>query len=461
MNELPPEIAVFVCNRIEQADVPRLRLVSRFWNDVASAYLLRKPKLIFKQDSFDHLRDISEHPFFSKLVTRLVYEPNTLNKTNRASWERSICMKKFVAQFPAHPGSYASERDLRLWNRNCGKVIRKQKPYIMEELDKGWDIYQKYYKEQSSLKERDYGLIELSDTLKNLPNLRKISMNHSRGLWLGAGYSTDEKTNLYAQALASAGSGKPGPHPCGVPQMRSLLVAISQANIQLQTLRIGTVSWKFLKMKPQILEKMKEVLSSVQRFEIQISTGYYSEGEEIGVEIPECRDYLENNAMHDILSAASELDVLSIGFDSAYPFPPANLENIFQSTRWPILIHLTLECIETSEEAWMAFLDRHVSTLRFMMLCSIELSHGAWPDVLERMKSSLKLKSVAFQCQISGTDPQQFWDLDVGECPRDKDMISQGHRTRKALEDYFVHGVHGGTCPLRDSDAYPNLAFAE
>ena len=104
----------------------------------------------------------------------------------------------------------------------------------------------------------------------------------------------------------------------------------------------------------------------------------------------------------------------------------------------------------------MAFLERHASTLRFLILCSIELSHGTWPDVLERMKL-LKLESVLFRHQLTGTDPQQFWDLETGGYASRKDMTSQGNRTRKALEDFFING---GSCPLRDRDAHPNLAGA-
>ena len=69
-------------------------------------------------------------------------------------------------------------------------------------------------------------------------------------------------------------------------------------------------------METQILEKMKEVLSPLKRLEIQIGTGCDDEGEEIGIEIPECRNYLDNNAMHDLLSAAPELEIsvsISIG----------------------------------------------------------------------------------------------------------------------------------------------------
>ena len=231
MNALPPEIAALICGEIDQADVPTLRLVSKFWNDVASPYLLHKPKLFFKQDSFDRLRDISKHPFFSKFVTGLVYEPNTLNKTDRASWERSICMTEYVDDLPAHPGTNATDRDLRAWHCSCRKVIRKRRPYTREELDKAWDTHEIFFQEQTSLKEREYGRIELSDAIKNLPNLREISMNYGWGLWWGEGYSTDEKTNPYAQALDSASSDESGPDPCGVPQMRSLLLAINQANI--------------------------------------------------------------------------------------------------------------------------------------------------------------------------------------------------------------------------------------
>ena len=429
--ELPPEIAMLICHEIDRADVPRLRLVSRFWNDAASPYLRHKPRLVFKQDSFNRLLDLSKHPFFSKFVKSLVYEPNTLKKPDRGTWERDNPLLPDTDGLPYLPRPDATKRDMREY----------QKPLSKERMDEAWSMYEKFYQEQANLREREYGFGELREAISNFPNLRKVSMSFGYALGFEEGYTTDDNTNPYLPALPAARADEWYPDPCGVPQMRSLVLAIHEANIQLKSLRIGEVNWRFLALDSTIIDKMKEVLAPLEQFELHISTGYGEEDDEIGIEIPECRDFLHNNSLHNFVSAASRVEDLYIGFDWSEPYSPADFSNIFQSTKWPFLRVLTLESIETSEEIWLSFLKRHASTLRELTLCSIELSSGAWVDVLERMQQSLSLESALFYYKLTGANPQQLYSL--------------GDRTCAAIEYFFIHG---GGCPLRDEKACPNEA---
>ena len=201
---MPPEIAAIICNEIDQGDVPSLRLVSRFWNDIASPYLVHEPRLVFKQDSFDRLLSLSRHPYFSTLVTGLVYEPNTLNKPDRASWERCTPILH-LDDVPNPPGPNPTERDWRAYHRSCKKLVIHEERYSKDELDTAWRVYKRLYQEQMNLRERDYGLTELSEAIRNFPNLREVSMNHGWALWNRPGRANDLGINSYAEALACTG----------------------------------------------------------------------------------------------------------------------------------------------------------------------------------------------------------------------------------------------------------------
>lgn len=232
--------------------------MSKLWNNVASPYLLRKLKLFFKQDSFNRLLDISNHPFFSKLVTGLVYEPNVLRESDRASWELKLDYLCFMDDNPSPAGTELTVRDLRTIWRNHREEISIRQPYSKVQLDKAWSMYKQFFQEQEDLRERDHGAAELSEAIGEFPNLREVSKNLSRALEDGRGYFTNEKINPYAQALACAGVDDWHSGPCGVYQTRSLLLAIYQLNIQLQSLRIGQVSWKFLMLESGTLKKIKK-----------------------------------------------------------------------------------------------------------------------------------------------------------------------------------------------------------
>ena len=454
MNTLPPEIATLICKEIRPADVPRLRLASRFWNEIASPYILHEPLLRFTEDSFNRLLDLSRHDYFRKLVTGLVYEPNTLEECDRKSWEKSIPMIDYVHtdDLGLPPDPDATERDRRVYHRNVAKTTIRRKPYSKDQLDAAWSTYERFLCEQDKLMEKGYGIAELTEALKKFPCLRNVSINYGWGLWHGKGYSTDKKFNPYAEALASAGSDYLNG---GIPQIRSLLQAIHKVQIQLNSLRIGDVSWRFLEeVEGEELEKMKQVIAPLKQFELHMSTGYDEENDDIGCDILECWDFFVwNRSLHDLLAAASNVEDLCIGFDCSDPYAPAEINYIFGSKTWPFLHTLSIECIEISAKEWLAFIERHSSTLKSLTLCSLELFRGEWVDVLERMQQSLSLKYVYLGSQLTGLHPQQFWNLAPGSRASSRDMCSQGNRTQKALEDFFYHG---GDCPLRDMEAHPN-----
>ena len=108
-------------------------------------------------------------------------------------------------------------------------------------------------------------------------------MNHGWALWGGDGLSPDR--NPYAEALVHA---RPGARrDSGVGQLRSLLCAIDEAHIQLQSLRLGYISWRFLELEEFRMTTMKNVLVPLKQFELHISTG------RLGAEETECREFLD------------------------------------------------------------------------------------------------------------------------------------------------------------------------
>ena len=60
-------------------DIKQFRLVSTEFSAIGAAYLLPVIHLTFQSKSFERLRTISQHPFYSQHVTRLHYEPDTFD----------------------------------------------------------------------------------------------------------------------------------------------------------------------------------------------------------------------------------------------------------------------------------------------------------------------------------------------------------------------------------------------
>lgn len=446
IERLPPEVAELICYSIDEKDVPNLRLVSKFWNNIATRFLLGNVNLVFKPESFQRLLDISRHPLISKHITSLYYEPNTLDDyTTQYDWESNIINNSDTGAFGALPGPDASERELRAWRRNITKIReRPRHNYSRSYLEKAYKEYTRMYAEQEELRRRDYGLQEFSDAMSRLPNLSEICMNHGWAIYV----RRKDAINAFAAGLHYAGGDY-----CGIPFMSSLLLAVHEAGIKLSILQLGSVDWKFLQQSDEVLERMKSTLYYLTTLELAISTGMDQSGNDIGVEIPKCRRYLSKNAkLAEFLAAAPNLKNLTISFDWYEPFCPAELNQTVGSTTWPCLESITWENIDATSENINCFFERHASTLKHVTMRTMRLLEGTWIETLQKVNKVLNLKSAYIRGDLLGENPPQHWDLEPDLWAEHTDSRSQGNRTRKAIQDFLLQG---GSCPLIDQDAHP------
>ena len=452
IDRLPPEIADTVCSYLESTDIASLRLTSQFWTNVATPWLLQEVHLIFKPDSFERLLAISRHPVISRYVTSLFYEPDTLQKYyTQEEWESDIIGEGWMSNMPAVPMPGASEREHRAYRRDCKRLMQQPNhTYSNDELSAGYTTYMKLYEEQEELRREGYGAKALADAMSWFPNLADVCMS------MGCNIVTRSD---HVKRAFSAGLHIPsgdhysidGPGP-GVSQTRSILLGAHQAGVQLKQLQLGDVDWKFFQAIKCDMEKMKQSLRSLRILELVISTGYDEDEDEIGVEIPECREYLENNSLCGFIEAAPDLEILSLSFDWFEPCCPAELKQVVRSTTWPCLRSVSFENLDVDEEDWIAFFDRHCSSLRDLNLKTIRLLQGRWAEVLEHMSKVLALESAYSRGCLLGEEPYQNWNLEPSIWAEYSDLSDQGNRTSKAIQDYLVTG---GSCPLLDEEAHP------
>ena len=446
IDRIPPEIADLICYSIDEKDVLHLRLVSKFWNNVVTPFMPGNINVVFKPESLQRLLDISRHPVISKQITSLYYEPNTLDEyVTQDDWEETIIDDSYLQGLEAIPSPDASERKLRAYRRSITKLRERPRHfYSRSHLENAYKVYTQMYAEQEDLRNKGYGLKEFSDAMSRLPNLSELRMNH--------GWAICQRPHNAKNAFA-AGLIKAGGDYCGIPFMRSLLLAVQEAAIELGTLQLGSVDWKFLQESDKTLRCMKNALRHLTTLELAITTGMDESGNEIGVEIPTCREYLRNNTkLAEFLAAAPRLKDLAIGFDWFEPYCPAELNQIFGSTVWPCLESIALETIDTTSDNLNRFFEQHAFTLKHVSMRTIVLLDGTWTDALEHMNRILKLKSAYARGALLGKDPPQYWDLEPDIWAEHSDMRSQGNRTSKAIHDYLLEG---GSCPLIDEVAHP------
>ena len=311
-----------------------------------------------------------------------------------------------------------------------------------------WDIYQRYLSEQRALENNNFATDELTKAIGQFPKVKTVFMDCE--FMFGEGKRNpkrDAYEDAFASALRCAGQDCPG-----VGQMHGSMQAIHNATVELDSLQIGGVSWKFMGQEDHIIEMMKEVLAPLKHFELGITTGYDEEADEIGSEILICRTAFRDGRLGNFIAAATKLETLLVDFEWYEPCCPINFEHLVLFTHWPALRTLDLKCIEISRTRWLDFLRQHSATLRRLHLAHISLSTGLWVEVLEDMQEALQLEEMWFRWELRAMYPLQEWNLDPSLDANEDDAWCSNNRTRWALEKYMVEG---GTCPLRDEQAHP------
>ncbi|KAI4153923.1 MAG: hypothetical protein L6R39_001480 [Caloplaca ligustica] len=457
---LPPEILNAICDLLQERDMPALRVQCRYLCDIATSHILHSVHLRLKKTSISSLLELSKHPILSHNVQTLLYEPNFLEKQTRDAWEKEISLMNLhrMKALPPTPKESASERERRFYQRAIRKVLNeRQTPYTQEELDLAWSIYRRYLQEQDELIERDYASEDIYEAIKGFPDLTGVHINHGWGLWM-----SDVGERAYEDALCEAGSAHTDCEFAGLQQTLSLLRTLSKAEKRLLSLRIGTLNWRFFEefeADKEFFGMMKEIVLSLQDIKLFITTWSDMDDEEDETnEIVECRAYLGNGMLGRLLAEAPGLRKLSIAFDANEHFCPMDFQHLALDTRWPHLHTVKLESIDTPERDWIAFFERHATTIKHLSIKSIRLEEGEWADVLERMQRLLDLEEANFGQSLLGDNPNQMWYLDpIGHASSTDDSV-QSNRTRWALEGFMVHG---GVCPLRDEEAHPEVPFID
>ena len=369
----------------------------------------------------------------SRHVTSLFYEPDTLQKYyTQEEWEDNIVVADWMDRIPASPMPGASEREHREYRRDCKKLMHQPRHLLSEEeLSAAHAAYKTLYEEQKSHRLEGYGAQALADALSGFQNLVDVCMS--------MGYNVVDQSNYIRRAFG-AGLQIPwgdqdsivfGP---GVCQVRSILFAVRQAGIQLRQLKIGNVDWKFFKARQSDMEEMKKSMRSVRDLELGVSTGHTKDEDELGLEIPECREYLENNSLYEFLKASPDLEILSVLFDWFEPYCPADLKQVVGNSTWPRLRNVSFEHLDVDVEDLDAFFECHCSSLYTLNLITIRLLRGRWAEVLERMHATLTLKSAYVGRELLGEDPYQSWNLEPSFLVEDDDLSDQSNRTRKPFK---------------------------
>ena len=439
-DRLPTEIADAICAELDILTIACLRLVSHFWNEVATPYLITEIHLLLNAESFDRLRNISEHPLMGSHITSLCYEPEMLPRySSYDEWEQMICDEEWLHEL--HNSIYDGDTlcDLSLDYDWDVKAVRQRprKERIPNFLAEAYEKYVKFVDEQKDLQCRAFGAEDLLQAMCRMPNLTSITMALCRGIVK----STEYAQCAYASALYEDFDHTDLTDEYGLTQARSLLLGACQSGLKLNELHLGYVNAKILQEPDDVWEKFKCCLKHLTTLVLALSESKDANLEE---------KYGSAARVLELVTAAPKLRHLAFGFEFDQMENSRYFGEVFRAATWPSLQSVALGNIDVSSDDWLSFCNRHSSTLRTLDICDIKLTTGAWVDVFETMRKTLVLDVAEFLGKLTGADPEQCWYLEC--CDPSSDKEHERNKLSKGIEDYLVRKAD--VCPLRDVEKY-------
>lgn len=445
MDNLPSDVGLIVCGLVEVTDIQSLRLVSKFHNELATPFLLSGVQLVLHPDSFDRLQAISQHPVLRRQVKALYYEPDVLDKyESQEEWEYRVVDKRktnVVTEYIPNLTSYEDHEDLEDSTQALKRVdwnpFKPQHTCSSGQLNAGYTRYQKLYRSQQNLKRARYGSRELLEAMSYFPNLQDFTMT----------IDCSEKTSNYLEHFYAAGLIGPLPdfgqgHAVGVPQLQSVYRSAFRSGTKFKSFARGEVSWQLFKATRKDLVEFASVLSKCHRFRLYLWTGFNKRTQTLGLELPQCRRYLANGCIRDLLSQAERLESLRLFLDHSGPLFGVDLKNVVGDHTWSRLSHISFGNVEGSADGLVAFVNRHALSLRSLHLEDFSLTSGQWIMALPRIRASFKYTpNVTLGGNLSSQNPLRTFCLDK----TDLELLGIFFDRRRSLEEWFKNG---GDCPL-------------
>lgn len=418
-----------VCRYLQPKEVAVVRFMSRTIADVGLEYLVRRFRLQFHQKSFDRLLELSRHPILRHHVEALMVCCDGLRDVNRMTWESELIGPEYLAYHQkTSMNDIELDEDALAWHvffQIPGNCNRRNK-FSDGELDQGYAVYQKYLVKQNKVCQKALDI--LTEAMVHLPRLSVVrlkQMSDHNNPWFSYLHELVKSLGVHCR------------HPIRMPVVLNMtqaaLLAVDRAweehmsrqcqgsrHIQsrprIVELAIDLLEWELLLRDKDVFTAIKRVFSRLLYLDVNAAHQYRTH----------TRDAQGKKQLHELLTAASDLEFLGIHFMAYSNIWSMDLLDLTGTFCWSSLKHFGAANIYVDEDDLVSFCDRHCLTLNKLSLGEIHLETRqvtgiSWPRTFDRIRKTVKLKSV----NCFGT----FYSDAKWEMDRD---------TRNMIEDYLV-----------------------
>ncbi|EXJ72645.1 uncharacterized protein A1O5_03791 [Cladophialophora psammophila CBS 110553] len=396
MDKCPDEVLVKICAHMDFPSLANLRLLNKRLAEVGAEALVKRVRFHCTEDSLRRLHAISRHHVFAKYVDTVVFEGNLLASVHCVhTYQNHYELEHHQMERPAQPRKGATDRERRLYERNMAKFNRE----IEKKFKRYLDLYNKQQKVLQSTAYADF----ISSSMTSFPKLNKLVLST-------VGRCKHVLSGRFLESFTA---------DCAMPieqdtsftkdQLSHLLFPRGQPLTHLGTLEVHVLSPKFFTgFVPADL-----ICCAFQNLKVIDLNFRLEKDDRISLDIMTARrcyeDFTKNGCLRAALSAARDLEQLTINFDDyGYYGPVTSLETILGSNTWPHLSVLNVDCMTTTEDYFLRTLEGQPS-LRDLRMGFMTLEEGSWPEATRRMRKDLNL-NIFMACGIL-EDPDQMYPM--------------------------------------------------
>lgn len=378
------------------------------------------------------MRQISRHPIVSQTIRSLFYEAEVIQRCRTFyTWEKGIDNPTALANLAAtRPRNRKSPAFLRRW-REQQDLPRPR--CSVKELDRAYANYSQYAADQQIIIRNDHNSDLIQDAFSKFPNLDTIHMVREREMFDCSRYLVRE----FEAGLRIPHDKQLSQMACGVSQLLSLLLGVVSIGRKLRRVTCDQVHWTFFTQGREVLAETHLAVEHLNFLRLRIATchrGIHSRGDDTM-----CAN-LQHGSLRDFIAAAPHLKDLNIGVHPVYRhLPPISLADAVGTRHWQYLKRVTFAYLSTREEELLDFCDSHAKNLVHLSIIGLTLTSGCWQRVFQRIRKTLRLRSVEVSGLLSSYDLEDEHDLDEhwgGFSPE----VARKPRLRVAIETYLLEG---------------------
>ncbi|MCJ1459622.1 hypothetical protein MMC28_010001 [Mycoblastus sanguinarius] len=435
IDRLPSELLHMIYKYLTPREVAGLRLTCRSAARIGLEYLVPEICLTIKEDSFDRFLAISEHPIVSKYVKQLSWETDNLPFLTREEFEDSLeTLDHLVDRHLTEPPSpTASVRAWRAYDRELYQHKKRSRhAYTEMQVSSAFSMYQSYCSDQDHIRQAECWSEKIAKGIKQMTNLDSLFSGMH-----GPSYRyTSEVREAYGLKYGywHSHTEDNAENPLGLHLTRSILLAVEQADLKIESVCCGSVNWRTFTANYQDFAAMRKSIRYLKYLDMRIITGYIAENVALRNDSEGIR------RIGQFVTSAPDLEIFSITFDDTYNdnhFDYA-FERIIGNFRWPSLKSATFSVMNIREDDLMDFCARHTSTLEELSLGDIYMFEGTWLSTLRRMRQTSKLTKFDVH-GVLGDDDILEWNLTSSYGPGQfiRNYVLDHNGEDIALEEYL------------------------